>query len=139
MTVTVEYANALTVTRDFTFDITINCNTTPIVSQLNTVYSYIRGNPIITITRPSVVLIDCTVCAVTDNTPSHAWWTSATDFEISTNDPTLIGTQAKVTFTDVDILTSGPGACSETVTPTIELINPCEDTPTVIEAHIIAD
>ena len=36
-------------------------------------------------------------------------------------------------------MTSGPGACSETVTPTIELINPCEDTPTGIETRTIAD
>ena len=78
-----------------------------------------------TIQKPSSMLDDCTVCTVTDNTPGHVWWTSANDFEIYTDDPALIGTQDKVTFTDVSILTIGPGACSETVTPTIMLFNPC--------------
>ena len=92
-----------------------------------------------TIQRPSSMLDDCTVCTVTDNTPGHDWWTSDTNFEIYTNDPALIGTQDKVTFTDVEILTNSPTGCAETVPLTIELINPCEDTPTAIETRTIAD
>ena len=103
VTVTVQWADATTVRRNFIFNVIITCVATTITSQLNPTYTYVRGDPLFSITRPSVIMNDCTVCTVTDNTPVHAWWTSATDFVIYTDDPTLIGTQNKVTFTDVDI------------------------------------
>ena len=78
---------------------------------------------------------------MTSNNPTeHAWWTSTGSvFEIYTNDAALIGTASKATFTDVSILTNSPTGCAETVSLTIEMINPCENTPTAIESRTIAD
>ena len=71
---------------------------------MSAAYSYTIGDPKMTIPKPFVQVGTCaTTCTVADNTPSHSWWTDATDFEIFTNDASIVGPAVQAVFTDVTI------------------------------------
>ena len=82
----------------------VTCTEQTIQQQMDSTYSYYIGYPKLTISKPLVEINTCsTQCTITDNSPSHSWWTEATDFEIQTNDQSILGTASSQTFTDVTI------------------------------------
>ena len=68
--------------------------------------------------------IDCLVAH--SNASGHTWFFEAIDrFEIVTSDVSLVSGVESVTVTDISITADSPAECSDSMTTTITLVNPC--------------
>ena len=61
-----------------------------------------------------------------------------TDFEVETSDMSLVSGFSQVRFTDIAVITRGPGSCFDDFVLTIDLVNPCQNPITGSNTQIIS-